>query len=240
MNREDTFSIMRVIISLVFLVLPTIGIVWLLSDQTNAYLGYLNVNSWHQTLFFSAGMVSAFLLYSFRARFLVTAGLLAFLLITGYQLIDNYYEGEFDSYFVSVQYSLYAFIFALSWLIGYGLARFRYFPIILSIFFLLLAIVLHTNTTLIHDYRQYLIDFVPVVVYGFYIIYIREVIHSMQEFGFPNFFKLIGRTVLFLLFLFAILWSSDVVGAMRRGRHPPQRVALVVDGVVAVRLRRHH
>jgi protein-glutamine gamma-glutamyltransferase len=209
MKNEDRFSIMRVIISLVFLVFPTIGIVWLLSGQTNAYLGYLNVNPWWQTLFFSGGMIAAFMLYSFRARFLVTAGLLGFLLFAGYKAIEKYYTGEFDSYFISVQYALYAFIFALSWLIGYGLARLRYFPIVLSAFVLLLTIILHTNNTLIHDYRQYLIDFVPVVVYVFYIIYIREVIQSMQAFGWSNLFKLFGRTVLFLLFLMLILFGSD-------------------------------
>jgi len=80
MKSEDKFSIMRMLVSLVFLVFPTIWIIWLLSGQTNAYLGYLNVNPWWQTLFFSAGMIAAFLLYSFRARFLITAGLLAFLL----------------------------------------------------------------------------------------------------------------------------------------------------------------
>jgi protein-glutamine gamma-glutamyltransferase len=209
MKSEDRFSIMRVIISLVFLTFPTIGIIWLLSGQTNAYLGYLNVNPWWQTLFFSAGMIGAFLLYSFRARFIVTSGLLAFLLFAGYKAIEKYYVGEFDSYFISVQYALYAFIFGLSWLIGYGLARLRYFPILLAIFVLLLTIILHTSNTLILDYRQYLVDFLPVVVYVFYIIYIREVIQSMQAFGWPNILKLIGRTALFLLFLLFILLGSD-------------------------------
>jgi protein-glutamine gamma-glutamyltransferase len=209
MKNEEKFSIMRVVVGLVFLVFPTIGIVWLLSAQTNAYLGYLNVNPWWQTLFFSAGMIAAFLLYSFRARFLVTAALLAFLLFTGYKAIEKYYVGEFDSYFISVQYALYAFIFALSWLIGYGLARHRYFPIVLSVFVLLFAIILHTNTTLIHNYRQYLINFIPVVVYVFYMIYIREVIKSMQAFGWKNILKLFGRTALFLLFLMLVLISSE-------------------------------
>jgi transglutaminase-like putative cysteine protease len=206
MKSEEQFSIMRVIISLVFLVGPTMGIIWLLSGQTNTYLGYLNVNPLWQTLFFSAGMIASFLLYSFRARFIVTAALLGFLLIAGYKAIANYYVGEFDSYFISVQYSLYAFIFALSWITGFGLARFRYFPIVLTVFLLFISIILHTNTTLIIDYDQYVLDFLPIIVYGFYMIYIREVIQSMQEFRVKNILKLTGRTALFLLFLFAFLF----------------------------------
>ncbi len=209
MNKEEKFSVMRVLISLIFLVIPTMGIVWFLSAQTNAYLGYLNVNPWWQTLLFSAGMIAAFLLYSFRGRFIVTAGLMAFALFSGYKLINQYYTGEFDSYFVSVQYLLYTVIFCFSWLIGYGLARFRYFPIILSILVLTLAIILHTNSTLIHDMNQYLLDFLPVVVYGFYLIYTREVIQSMQEFGLSNLLKLTGRTLLFLIFLALFLFGAN-------------------------------
>ncbi|MFL5731367.1 MAG: transglutaminase domain-containing protein [Cytophagaceae bacterium] len=211
MKSEDRFSIMRIIVSLIFLVLPTIGITWLMSAQTNAYLGYLSVNPWWQTLFFSAGMVAAFVLYSFRARFAVTAGLLAFLLYAGYKAIEKYYVGEFDSYFLSVQYALYAFVFILSWLMGYGLARLRYFPIGLAVFYLLFTIVLHTSSTLILDMKQYLLDFLPVVVYTFYIIYIREVIQSMQAFRWPNLFKLLGRTALFLLFLAVVLFASNYI-----------------------------
>jgi hypothetical protein len=207
--KSEQFSVMKIIVGLIFLILPTIGMIWLMSAQTNAYLGYLNVNPIGQTLFFSAGMTAAYLLYSFRARFIVTAALIFFLLVAGYKAIDTYYVGEFDSYFVSVQYALYAFIFGISWLVGYGIARYRYFPIGLSIFFLLLAIILHTNTTLIHNTDQYIMDFLPVVVYGFYIIYIREVIHSMQEYGWRNFGKLIGRTALFLAFLLLVLKSFE-------------------------------
>ncbi len=200
--KERSFS--RFIAQLLFLLLPTILVVLFILWNSNRYFTLLREQWQLQTIYFSIGMLVAYTLAQFRFRFLPIASLLLFALFSVYKLLDNYSIGEFDSFFISIQFLVFAYLFSAGWLVGWGLQRIRFFPIILSGIFLILSIFLISKTGEI-TIEKLLMYFTPVALYAIYIIYTTESLRNSERTDSKFWLQFTGRliafcTVLFLLF----------------------------------------
>jgi hypothetical protein len=123
-------------------VLPTILVAGFLLWQANSFFSILN-NQWvAQALYFGIGITVGSLLYSGRLRFITSFLLILAVFFISYRFIDNISVGEFDAFFISKSFLVFAILFSLGIFMGWGLQRYSYFSIIVSSFFFLLSIYL--------------------------------------------------------------------------------------------------
>lgn len=197
---------------IIFLLLPTAAIGYFLLTNANEYFAIPNNQAWQQTLYLSAGMLGAAIFYAFRFRFLPTFLILIGSLYIIYKGIDNYAVGEFDAFFISVQYQVTATLLVLGWLIGWGFIRLRYWSVFISAILLLGCILLiakqKTDSVL-----MLLQAFLPAVLYAVYIIFTTEQIYSYRDKSQQFWFFLTRRLVLFALLAGFLL--TGVVYLMR-------------------------
>jgi len=196
--RERSFT--RYAAQVIFLLLPTALLITFLLWNANHYFTFLQEQWKMQALYVAAGMGISFTLAQIRFRF---APLMA-LLLAGfyfiYQILDRFAVGEFDSFFISVQFLTFAWLFTTGWLIGWCLQRVRFFPVILSGILLVLSIFLISKTGLI-TIEKLLSYFTPVALYSIYLIYTAAALRSAEKTDFRFWFRFTGRLIAFLLFL---------------------------------------
>jgi hypothetical protein len=77
--------------------------------------------------------------------------------------------GEFDAFFASVQFLVFAILFSAGWLCGYGFSRSRYFTVFWSVFLLAVQIIAVSRTSVITA-NALISAFVPVLAYAAYVI----------------------------------------------------------------------
>ena len=197
-------SVTKFLAQCLFLLLPTLGVVMYLLWNSTHYLTMLSELWMSQAWYFASGMFIAFFLYQFRFRFLPTFSIVLLLLFSGYKLIDNYSFSEFDGFFISVQFQLFAILFTVGWLIGWAFERVSYSAIIISGLFLLIGIFLISKTPELTPYKL-LMYFSPLALYAVYLIYtqtsLRLVEHSNARFWLSYVLRiLVFLSVLLVLF----------------------------------------
>ncbi len=170
----------KVTAQILLLALPTIALAFYLLWNVNQYYAVLKNEWFTQGWYFATGIVTALVFYGYRFRFITTAALLFLVYFGVYKLLGNITVGEFDAFFVSVQFLIFTFLFSTAWIAGYGFSRSRYFTVFWSVFLLALQIVVVSKTTDITASRL-ILAFAPVLVYAFYIIYTAELIRNMNE-----------------------------------------------------------
>lgn len=198
----------KVTAQLLLLALPTIALVAYQLWDVNRYYSVLENRYPEQSLFFTCGIVTSILFYGYRFRFITTAAVLALVLYFAYHAINQFSFGEFDAFFVSVRSLLFALLFVLGWVAGYGLSRSRYFTVLWSVLLLALQMVVVSRTAEISA-NAIIIAFAPVLLYAFYIIYTAELVRNMNEdetrFGWFIGKRLTGFALLAGAILFAML-----------------------------------
>ncbi|WP_207494101.1 transglutaminase-like domain-containing protein [Aridibaculum aurantiacum] len=198
----------KVTAQLFLLALPTIALAVYLLWDLNRYYSVLQNRYAEQGLFFATGIVTSLVFYGYRFRFITTAALLGAFYYLVYKIIGNISVGEFDAFFVSVRFLMFAILFSLGWVAGYGFSRSRYFTIFWAVFLLALQIIVVSRTAEVTA-NAIIFAFAPVLAYAFYVIYIAELIRNMNEDekGFVWFIgkRLIGFTMLAGVVLVALL-----------------------------------
>ncbi|MEO7311400.1 MAG: transglutaminase-like domain-containing protein [Chitinophagaceae bacterium] len=180
MNIGRIHSNRKLFAQLVLLGIPTIFLAFYVLKQGNDFYAILQ-NDWiKQTIYFGSGLLAALFFYAFRFRFITTAAVLIGVLYTGYKIIGNVSLGEFDAFFVSIKFFLFAFLFSLGWFTGFGFSRARYYTIGWSVF-LLAAMILVVSHIPEVKASTIITTFVPTLAYSFYIIYMSELIRNMNE-----------------------------------------------------------
>jgi transglutaminase-like putative cysteine protease len=170
----------KVTAQLLLLAVPTIALAFYLLWNVNHYYAVLQ-NEWMlQGCYFAAGIIAATIFYGFRFRFLTTAITLIVAYLIIYKILGRITVGEFDAFFVSVQFLIFTILFSTGWLAGYGFSRSKYFTIFWSVFLLALQIVVISKATAITA-SSLILSFAPVLVYAFFIIYTTELIRNMNE-----------------------------------------------------------
>ena len=214
----------------VFKLLPTllIGIyLWLIYSAT---LTELHTSVGANIAVFSLGLIGAFFLYSYQVRFSSTFLLLLLLLYGIYRYLNASGGGEFDTFYYAITFFVYGSLFVSAWAMGFGFARFRFFPWIVSIavFVIAMTIVvsdfLNLQSQMNADYVVWIANhvfrednivhrfaamlfvlIVPVLFYCVYIVTINELLRKMSSFDPKKFRHLIKRSVLAIAILLLIL-----------------------------------
>lgn len=206
MRKLNKIYASRYFAMVLFLLLPSIAIFGFILWQSNLYFTLLRNNWQMQTFQFAIGLAISFFIYQFRFRFLPLFLTLIFLLFSIYKILDQYTIGEFDGFFISIQFLIFSYLFVFGWLCGWGFQRVKFFPIVISSIFLLLSIILISKTgeITIPKLLQYLS---PIVLFTIYIIYTAESIKNIDQANRKEWWQFIKRFVAFSLFLFLIFGS---------------------------------
>ncbi|MBA2249388.1 MAG: transglutaminase domain-containing protein, partial [Chitinophagaceae bacterium] len=184
----------KITAQLLLLILPSCIIGGYILWNVNQYLSVLN-NQWIlQTLYLSAGIIAGCLVYNFRFRFISTLLPLLLLLFIITKVINKTVTGEFSAFYIAAGFYIFCFLFMLGWLIGWGFARLRFFPIVLAAILLVVQIIVVSKTTDITT-QKLIVAFVPVLLFAFYIIYVSELIRNMND-DEPAFTWFIGKKLL--------------------------------------------
>lgn len=181
---------------------------------------------------FSVGMIISFFLHSFRIRFSVTFLLVLLISFGIYKFIGSADVGEFDTFYILLSFFIYAAIFIIGWIIGFGFARYSFFPWIISIavFFLAVSFMitdiltlqgqmnagvvrmatgeLFSKPTLAHRFFMLLFMlFVPVLFYCIYLISMNEILRKLTAWDTHKLRYLLKRSAVIAALLLIILLS---------------------------------
>ncbi|MDB5221681.1 MAG: hypothetical protein JWN83_348 [Chitinophagaceae bacterium] len=191
MKIEKLHSTKKIAAQLLLLILPACAVGAYMLWHINQYYSVLN-NQWvKHSLFLAAGLITGSILYNYRFRFISTFIPLILLLVIISRVIRIVFTGEFSAFYASTNFYIFSFLFTAGWLIGWGFARMRYFPIILSAVLLAIQIVVVSKTTDITA-QKLIIAFAPVLVFALYIIYTAELVRNMND-DEPAFAWFIGK-----------------------------------------------
>lgn len=194
MNIQRATPVNELLAKLIFLILPTALINYFLLWNVNEYFGIIgDPNSGllsflppvanitlQLSLFFSAGMAGSAVFYYLRFRFLPTFALLALALYSIYTGLDSFATGEFDAFFISIQFLVFTVLFTSGWLTGWGFIRMRHWAVFVSVSLLGACIFLIAKSktdTVLHLMQA----FAPALLYSVYIIFTAEQIYSYKD-----------------------------------------------------------
>ncbi len=212
MKIQRAAPVNELLAKLIFLILPTALVAYFLLWNANEYYGVIgdptkglfsflppiaNVTL-QLTLFATAGMVASAIFYSFRFRFLPTILILAAGFYAIYKTLDSIATGEFDAFFISVQFLVFTILFTCGWLIGWGFIRLRYWSIIVSVTLLLSAILIIARQKS-NSVEGLLWAFTPILLYAVYIIFTAEQIYSYKDKSKKFWWFLSSRLVFFAI-----------------------------------------
>lgn len=185
---------------LLFLVIPTAIVGYFLLLNANGYYSILQNQAFSQSVTLLAGMAGATIFYAFRFRFLTTFLALVALLYSLYTGLDNTSIGEFDTFFLSIRFLVFSFLFGAGWLIGAGFSRWRYAHYLVASVVLVSCIFIfakiRTETT-----SQLLQAFLPSVFYAVYLVFAAEQIHNFRDKSDRFWWFMIRRLLLFLILI---------------------------------------
>jgi protein-glutamine gamma-glutamyltransferase len=220
MQIQRAAPVNELLAKLIFLILPTALVAYFLLWNANEYFGIIGdpnrglfsflppiANMTLQlSLFFTAGMAASAIFYSFRFRFLPTFLILAATLYLIYKGLDSFATGEFDAFFISIQFLVFTILFTSGWLIGWGFIRLRYWSVFISVSLLCACIFLiaKEKTDSVYSLMR---AFAPALLYSIYIIFTAEQIYSYKDKS-QKFWWFLSRR----LVMFAILASLIFVG----------------------------
>ncbi len=215
MHIQRATPINELLAKIIFLILPSLLVVYFLLWNANHYYSVLRTQHTMQTIYVGIAALAAALFYSFRFRFLPTFAALVIVFYLVYKGIDATATGEFDSFFVSIQVLVFSILFTLGWLIGWGFVRLKYFAVVIATLFLIGCILLiaKQNSLLEASSSEQLLlrwsaIFGPVALFAVYIIYAAGLIRSYKDKSQNFWWMLSRRLVLFLLLAVLILGGT--------------------------------
>ena len=204
MKIEKLHSDKKIVAQLFLLIVPACVVGGYMLWHINQYYSVLN-NQWlKHSIYLASGLITGGIFYNFRFRFISTIIPLILLLLIISKIISSTFTGEFSAFYAATDFFIFSFLFIAGWLIGWGFARLRYFPIILSCILLVIQIIVVSKTSDITA-QKLIIAFAPVLVFALYIIYTGELVRNMND-DEPSFATFIGKKLIgFALVTTAIL-----------------------------------
>ena len=208
MSNTSKPNLSKLLVYILFLVLPTVAVFYLALDNVTGTFSFLKRDVETEIKIIGVATVLAFAIHYFKIRAWITFIPVALLVYFTSKMVEQYYPGEFDSYYITIQYQHYAGIFVFSWLMGYCLARFRYFPHVLAVICLVGGLIALTSVEVI-DVSKIIEHSIPILVYAFYIIYTREYLEDLKELNFKSFLGLVVRLAVFLGLSILTFYASE-------------------------------
>ncbi|MEZ5047237.1 MAG: transglutaminase-like domain-containing protein [Chitinophagaceae bacterium] len=199
MQLLKTNQITKLLAQLIFIVLPTIAIVFFCLWHISHYFTIIQDNWFRQGIYFSIGIVLSLLIYSSRLRFSVSFLLLLLSLFIVYKIMDSLSFSEIDGFFISVQYLLFTYLFSFGWLCGWGLQRAKWFPTFLVGILLIASMILISKNGDL-TVQKLIFNLLPILLYSIYILYTNASLQQTDTTQKSFFWKYSFR-----LFLFSIL-----------------------------------
>lgn len=194
----------KVIAQVLCLGIPTILLIGYFLRTANEFYSILENAYIKQSIYFGAGLITSFIFYAFRFRFITTALGLFFLLSGIHLILQNLSTGEFDAFFVSVHFLIFFILFFLGWITGYGLSRSLIYTIAWPVFLCGIQIFFVGKTTDITA-TKLIAAFAPVLLYMLFIIYAAVLIRNAGEHTQKLKWFISGRIMGFLLLLILVL-----------------------------------
>ncbi|HET6991669.1 MAG TPA: hypothetical protein VFJ43_10115, partial [Bacteroidia bacterium] len=184
-------------------------------------LSYTNLDTkiLDQAIYFGLGLTVAYILYFFRARFVLTF----LILLIVYWLIDrsiSRMHGEIDVFYYAVKFKLYSTLFIFGWLFGFLLARFKFSNIIIS-GILASVCIIAMKEQYDFDYYTLTVTLFPVIAYALYMLYMAPALSDLINLDLKKSGKVLFRTLAFLVlifgaFIFARYQSDDLIKASEK------------------------
>jgi protein-glutamine gamma-glutamyltransferase len=191
---EKKYRAKKIVARLFLLVLPAILIGGYVLWHLNFYYGILESQWVQESIFLGAGITTGCLLFSFRFRFISAFLPLLLLLFVAGKVVNHLFTGEFSAFFAITKFYIFSFLFVIGWLVGWGFARLRWFPTVISVLLMVMQIVV-VSTTIDITARKLIIAFAPVLLFAFYIIYTAELVRNMND-DEPNFIWFLVKKLL--------------------------------------------
>ncbi len=198
MSIQRATPVNELLAKLIFLILPTAFVGYFLLQYANEYYSILQNESATQALYFAAGMGISAVVYAFRFRFSITFAILAIIFYSIYKGLDSMAIGEFDAFFISVQFRVFTILFLAGWLVGYGFIRLRYWSVVLAAIILTGCILLIAKAQ-VDTVEKLLYSFSPAVLYAIYIIFTAEQIYNYKDKSQKFWWFLVRRLAIFSL-----------------------------------------
>src|SRR5437879_7594697 len=205
--KQERFQ--QLLIRWVLVVIPTIVIGYITLRFLNFSYTSLNTGIISQTIYFSLGLLLAYSLYHYGARWIVSFIILwiAYLLL---ERIINRLPGEFDVFYATARFQLYSTLFIFVWVFGFLLVRIRWAYLILFAVLTIVTLVSTSNTIDI-SLSYIMLHLSPVVVYGLYMLFLSPLLTERIEMDFKRSRKFLIRVGLFaLLILLAFVITESL------------------------------
>lgn len=215
--RKMTFPLL--LLHLIFLVAPTLFVMYRAIARINEQSPFLTSGNFWEAASFGIGLTVAYIMYVYRARFFITFGLLLFAEWSIYKTLP-FLPGEFDVFFVSVRFWHFAILFTVAWLAGFGLARWRHFPLLFAAILFAGHIMMSVERISYIGYSEQITSYVdeiqrltfdallPIAVYALYMVFTAEALRDVLEVRFGGLMRFTGRLALFLLLLMGSVWGA--------------------------------
>jgi len=206
--QQERFQ--QLLIRLVLVVVPTIVIGYITLRFLNFSYTSLNTGIVNQTLYFSLGLTFAFSLYYYGARW-IPSFVILWLVYLLFERTINRLPGEFDVFYATARFQLYATLFLFGWVFGFLLVRIKWAYLMLFGVFTVITLVSISNTTDI-SLPYILLHVSPVVVYGLYMLFLSPLLTERIEVSFKKSGKFLLRATLFtLLILLAMVITVNLL-----------------------------
>lgn len=197
----------ELILGLLFLILPTILIMYPLLGFLAEYYSLLFINKHLLIAFFAIGIVTAYLLHKTKIRFLIIFGLLVLVINIIYSSISSGSFGEFDAYYVANRFKINISIFVFGWFSGFAISKWRYYLIFFSILLTTLFVILISNMEM-SNVNEMIWLVAPTVLYLFYGLYVKELLKTMKKQEKTNYLMVVLRIFLFSLIALFLFWAT--------------------------------
>src|SRR6267154_5979276 len=135
----------QLLIRWVIVVIPTIVIGYITLRFLNFSYTSLNTGILSQTIYFSLGLLLAYSLYYYGARWVVSF-IILWLVYLLFERIINRLPGEFDVFYATARFQLYSTLFLFGWVFGFLLVRIKWAYLILFGIFTVITLVSISNT----------------------------------------------------------------------------------------------
>ncbi|MBS1681974.1 MAG: transglutaminase domain-containing protein [Bacteroidetes bacterium] len=203
--KEERFKQLMLRFGLV--VLPTILIAYVTLRFLNFSYTSLSTGLVNQTIYFSCGLLVAYALYYFGARWIVSL-IVLWLVYVLIEKIINRLPGEFDVFYTTARFQLYSTLFIFGWVFGLLLVRIRWAYLVL--FGVLTAATLVSISDTVDVSLSYiLLHLAPVVVYGLYMLFLSPILTERIEIDVKKSRNLLFRVTLFVLLVLFALFITD-------------------------------
>ena len=198
-KKDNQERFLQLLIRWVLVIVPTGVIGYITLRFLNFSYTALNTGINSQTAYFVVGLMLAYSLYYYGARWIISFVLLWVVYLLFEKIISRL-PGEFDVFYTTARFQLYATLFLFGWAFGFLLAKIRWSYIIL---FGVLAIVtlVSISDTIDISLTYILMHIAPVVVYGLYMLFLTPLLTDRIELDRKKSGKLALRISLFALLI---------------------------------------